>query len=84
MSQQSLANQLPTQHEPFQPGPVRLKKTINVKNNLNEISKGMDMILKKKIKKIVNPYDGGKTTNKVFSIIKNIDLDKILVKKYDY
>ena len=59
-------------------------QTINVKNNLNEISKGMDMILKKKIKKIVNPYDGGKTTNKVFSIIKNIDLDKILVKKYDY
>lgn len=59
-------------------------QTINVKNNFNEISKGMDIILKKKIKKIINPYDGGKTANKIFSIIKNIDLNKILIKKYDY
>lgn len=59
-------------------------QTINVKNNFNEISKGIDMILKKKIKRIKNPYDGGKTSKKIFSIIENTDLDKVLVTKYDY
>ena len=56
-----------------QKGRQSSNQTINVKNEYNEISKGIDKILKMRVKKIVNPYDGGYSSKKIFSFIKNLD-----------
>ncbi len=56
-----------------QKGRQSSNQTINVRNEYKEISKAIDRIMKMKKKKIFNPYDGGKTSKKIFSLINNLN-----------
>tara|TARA_B100002052_G_scaffold298931_1_gene334274 strand:- start:1027 stop:2178 length:1152 start_codon:yes stop_codon:yes gene_type:complete len=68
---------------------LRAKNVIDVEHNKNQILKAINFALnnknfKKKLKSIKNPYGDGKASNKVVSIIKNLNLKKTINKVISY
>ena len=69
-----------------QEGRVASKSVVNVNHNKKEILKKINYAISKnfnkKIRKFKNPYYKPFTAKKIVKIIKNINLDKILIKKF--
>lgn len=69
-----------------QKGRIKAKSVIDCnstkKEILNSIKKAYSKDFKKDLKTIKNPYDIGKTTNKIIDIIKKIDLNNVLKKTF--
>ncbi len=69
-----------------QEGRVASKSVVNVNHNKKEILKKINYAISKnfnkKIRKFKNPYHKPFTSKKIVKIIKNINLDKILIKKF--
>ena len=64
-------------------------QTLSVNNEYSEIKKGIKKLDNMKLKKIINPYDGGETSKNIFEIVDNLknknllklNMNKILNKK---
>ncbi|MDB3994442.1 UDP-N-acetylglucosamine 2-epimerase [Gammaproteobacteria bacterium] len=60
---------------------------ISCENNEDEILKSILMLNGKQfqdsLKKIINPYDGGRTSKKIVSILKNKSLDNLIIKRFN-
>ena len=72
-----------------QRGRVKAQSIIDINNDTDKIFKSINYSYSKKFKnvldKVKNPYDGGKTSNKILKILKKIKLNNIVKKSFfDY
>ena len=58
-------------------------QTLSVNNEYSEIKKGIKKLDNMKLKKIINPYDGGETSKNIFEIVDNLKNKNLLKIKYE-
>ena len=72
-----------------QNGRIKAKSIIDVDYNEKKIKSKINLLyskrFKKTLKKIKNPYDGGKSSDKIIKFLQKVNLKGILTKKFfDY
>ena len=69
-----------------QKGRVKASSVINCGSSYKEIQKGLEQLLstpfKKKLSRVKNPYGKGGVAEKIFNIISNEPLDRLLKKEF--